>query len=136
MRPGAPQLRVARPVSDLARSEILYCHGLGLQVIDRFENHEGFDGIMLGLPGANYHFEFTRCSEHPVVPRPTDEDLVVFYIPSRPEWESACKNMIAAGFKPVASFNPYWDVRGRTFEDPDGYRVVLQNDAWGKASSD
>jgi hypothetical protein len=35
--------------------------------------------------------------------------------------------MTAAGYAPVASFNPYWDRSGRTFEDPDGYRVVLQH---------
>ena len=38
--------------------------------------------------------------------------------------------MLAAGFRSVSSANPYWDVRGRTFEDLDGYRVVLQNSAW------
>ena len=35
-----------------------------------------------------------------------------------------------AGHKPVKPFNPYWDNKGRTFEDPDGYRVVLQNAGW------
>lgn len=34
------------------------------------------------------------------------------------------------GFPTVPSFNPYWDRQGVTFEDPDGYRVVLQNAAW------
>ena len=38
--------------------------------------------------------------------------------------------MIAAGFTPVPSFNPYWDRLGRTFADRDGYRVVLQRAAW------
>jgi hypothetical protein len=38
--------------------------------------------------------------------------------------------MIVAGYEPVPSFNPYWDRAGRTFEDPDGYRVVLQNAPW------
>jgi hypothetical protein len=38
--------------------------------------------------------------------------------------------MRAAGFPPVPSFNPYWDRDGLTFEDPDGYRVVLQHGAW------
>ena len=35
-----------------------------------------------------------------------------------------------AGFDPVPSFNPYWDRDGVTFEDPDGYRIVLQKAAW------
>lgn len=25
---------------------------------------------------------------------------------------------------------PYWDRKGKTFEDPDGYRVVLQQSSW------
>jgi len=34
----------------------------------------------------------------------------------------------------VESFNPYWDVHGHTFQDLDGYRVVIQNDEWSNAS--
>ena len=52
-------------------------------------------------------------------------------------WQTASKDriamklrMLAAGFVQVASFNPYWDVHGQTFEDVDGYRVVLQNAVW------
>jgi hypothetical protein len=36
----------------------------------------------------------------------------------------------SAGHAPVAAFNPYWDRTGITFEDPDGYRVVLCRDGW------
>jgi len=109
----------------------MYCEGLGLRVVDSFENHEGFDGVMLGLSGATYHFEFTHCRAHPVAPTPTPEDLAVFYIPASAEWEAACSKMLAAGFRQVSSINPYWEVRGRTYQDPDGYRVVLQNAEWG-----
>nr|WP_276203219.1 hypothetical protein [Pseudoponticoccus marisrubri] len=38
--------------------------------------------------------------------------------------------MEAAGYDPVEAANPYWDRQGVTFEDPDGYRTVLQNAAW------
>src|SRR5574340_77165 len=54
-------LRLARPVSDLARATDMYCRGLRLRVVGRFENHEGFDGVMLGIAGSGYHFEFTYC---------------------------------------------------------------------------
>jgi YycE-like protein len=108
----------------------MYCQGLGLQVIGRFEDHEGFDGIMLGLTGASYHFEFTHRPTHPVAASPTPEDLAVFYIPKPVEWKRACANMLTAGFRQLPSFNPYWDRCGRTFEDFDGYRVVLQNAEW------
>lgn len=108
----------------------MYCRGLGLRVIASFENHDGFDGVMLGAAGADYHFEFTHCREHAVRPTPTAEDLTVFYVPSLSEWQAACASMAAAGFKQVAAFNPYWRVRGRTYADHDGYRVVLQQADW------
>lgn len=38
--------------------------------------------------------------------------------------------MVMAGFNETKSYNPYWDVVGKTFEDIDGYRVVLQNRQW------
>jgi hypothetical protein len=125
-----PQLRIARPVRDLARAETMYVAGLGLQRLGGFTDHQGFDGVMLGLPGAGYHFEFTLCRAHPVTPAPTAEDLAVFYLPEAAQWQARCAAMLAAGFRAVPSFNPYWDSQGRTFEDADGYRVVLQNAEW------
>jgi hypothetical protein len=35
--------------------------------------------------------------------------------------------MEAAGFAAVVPENSYWGRHGRTFEDADGYRIVLQN---------
>lgn len=120
------KLRIARPVSSLERSASMYRAGLGLRELGRFADHEGFDGVMLGDPALPYHFEFTHCRSHPVTPAPTAEDLAVFYIPGREEWERRCAAMLAAGFREVPPFNPYWARRGRTFEDPDRYRVVLE----------
>jgi len=128
-----PHLRIARPVSDLAHSTAMYCRGLDLHVIGGFEDHDGFDGVMLGAEGAGYHFEFTRCRTHSVAPTPTREDLMVLYLPGAGEWQAACVAMSVAGFRQVESFNPYWDARGRTFEDPDGYRVVLHQTEWSNA---
>jgi len=130
-----PHLRIARPVGDLALSTAMYCRGLGLQVIDGFADHDGFDGVMLGAEGAGYHFEFTRSRTHRVAPTPTPEDLTVLYLPGAAEWQAACAAMSAAGFRRVESANPYWDARGRTFEDPDGYRVVLHQAAWRNTGS-
>ncbi|AFY29081.1 Glyoxalase/Bleomycin resistance protein/Dioxygenase superfamily [Cyanobium gracile PCC 6307] len=125
-----PQFRLARPVTDLRRTEVLYGEGLGLTRLDHFDNHDGFDGVMLGEPGGAYHFEFTYCRTHPVAPSPTPEDLLVFFIPDRQDWLNRCETMLAAGFTAVASLNPYWERDGRTFEDHDGYRIVLQGAPW------
>jgi hypothetical protein len=125
-----PHLRIARPVSDLRRAAIMYCHGLNLTVLGSFVDHHGFDGVMLGMAGASYHFELTRHRAHPIIPRPTAEDLAIFYLPSRREWSNTCSRMSRAGFVAASAFNPYWETHGRTFEDHDGYRVVLENTRW------
>ena len=127
-------LRIARPVSDLARSVAQYTQGLGIEQLGSFIDHDGFDGTMLGTPGAGFHWEFTVCKSHPVVPAPTPEDLLVFYVPEPEAWQVRCDAMRAAGFIEVQPFNPYWARSGRTFEDPDGYRVVIQCATWGTES--
>ena len=117
-------------MSDLARTTDMYCRGLGLVVLAAFEDHDGFDGVMLGAAGADYHFEFTRHRRHPVKPSPTVEDLIVFYLPSQSEWQAACASLTDAGYETVEPFNPYWKSRGRTFRDADGYLLVLQREEW------
>lgn len=125
-----PHLRIARPVRDLERSASMYERGVGLQRLGGFADHAGFDGVMLGWPGAGWHFELTACRHHPVAPSPSVEDLVVLYLPDRAEWEAKCQRVLAAGFTEVEAFNPYWQDEGRTFADPDGYRLVLQCASW------
>ena len=127
---GTMTLRVARPTDDLEALLPFYRDGLGLTVLYRFEDHDGFDGVMLGAAEAPYHFEFTRARGHMAGKAPTRDHLLVFYIPDPEDWRRAVARMRGAGFEPVASFNPYWDQRGLTFEDPDGYRIVLQNADW------
>lgn len=129
------QLRIARPVSDLEKSVALYREGLGLEELGRFENHEGFDGVMLGHPDRSVHFEFTHCHDRPVIPSPTPEDLLVIYLPDRDDWLETCRRMLAAGFREAVAFNPYWSRRGRTFEDHDGYRVVIEQDSWPRTGA-
>jgi len=123
-------LRVARPTDQLQAIVKMYQKGLDLEVIGSFEDHQGFDGVMLGKAGLDYHFEFTHQRGHTVGKAPTRDNLLVFYIPDRTVWVARCKRMETAGFKVVSSYNPYWDRLGKTFEDLDGYRVVIQNADW------
>jgi hypothetical protein len=125
-------LRVARPTDHLEEVIGFYTEGIGLSILGSFQDHEGFDGVMLGLPGAAYHLEFTRKHGHSAGRAPTQDNLLVFYISDKQEWLNATERMAAAGYEPVASFNPYWDRLGQTYEDPDGYRVVIQNESWSR----
>ena len=45
---NTPTLRIARPSDDLSELLRFYRDGLGLTVLEQFEDHDGFDGIMLG----------------------------------------------------------------------------------------
>jgi catechol 2,3-dioxygenase-like lactoylglutathione lyase family enzyme len=125
-----PKLRVARPTDNLDALIHFYRDGLGLGILYQFENHAGFDGVMLGQEGAPYHLEFTRAHGHTAGRAPTQDHLLIFYVPDPEAWQAATARMHSAGFAPVAAFNPYWDQCGLTYEDPDGYRVVIQNGAW------
>lgn len=129
MRPNRA-FRVARPTDHLEEVVRFYRDGLGLTVIGSFADHDGFDGVILGMPGETYHLEFTRLRGHLAGRAPSADHLPVFYLPNEDDWREAVARMRDAGYEPVASFNPYWDRDGCTFEDPDGYRVVLQNAAW------
>lgn len=86
--------------------------------------------IILGHKDAPYHIEFTHAHGHHAGRAPTQDHLLAFYFADAVAWQDACARMRAAGFASVASFNPYWDKNGATFEDPDGYRVVLQSEKW------
>jgi hypothetical protein len=85
---------------------------------------------MLGHADLAYHLEFTHQRKHSVGKAPNKENLLVFYLPDAEEWRQVLDRMMMLGYEPVESYNPYWDVRGKTFEDADGYRVVLQGAAW------
>lgn len=122
-------LRIARPTDWLDEVVRFYRDGLGLRLLDSFEDHDGFSGAMLGDAQSGHHLEFTTHPEHPAGPAMSQEHLLVFYLPERSAWEEAVARLQAFGVKPVPSLNPYWDRSGLTFEDPDGYRIVLQGAA-------
>ena len=124
------QVRIARPVTHIDRSVAMYVDGLGLRVVGGFKDHAGFDGAMLQGQSRDFHLEFTHCPTRPVRPSPTDEDLLVVYITEPEPWRHRCQAMLAAGFAEVRPTNPYWEQRGRTFRDPDGYLVVIHNGTW------
>ena len=125
-----PTLRIARPTDDIDALLPFYRDGLDLEILFRFDDHAGYDGVMLGRAGAPYHFEFTRSRAHVAGRAPTQENLLIFYLPETRAWDEAIERMKRAGFQPVPALNPYWDAAGKTFEDPDGYRMVLHRACW------
>lgn len=123
-------LRVARPTDQMDAVVAFYRDGLGFPELARFHDHDGFDGVILGFPGAPYHLEFTSAHGHAAGRAPTLDNLLVLYVPDPRAWSRMIGAMARRGHHPAPSFNPYWDREGVTFEDPDGYRVVLHQGIW------
>jgi len=119
------QIRFARPTHQLDNVVAFYRDGLGLPVIGHFEKHAGYSGVMLGIPDHRMHLEFTQNDSGSPCPAPTKDNLLVLYISSAEAFRSAVNRLEERGHSAVESENPFWREHGKTFEDPDGWRVVL-----------
>jgi uncharacterized glyoxalase superfamily protein PhnB len=124
---ASAHIRIARPTNNISALLPFYRDGLGFDVLFTFAGHEGFDGVLLGHRGSGYHLEFTSNADHDAGRAPTPDNLLVFYLSDKEDYHKAVRRMEEAGCQAVTSFNPYWDRCGKTFEDLDGYRVVLAN---------
>ena len=120
-------MRVARPTDNLEKTTKMYADGLGFEVLGGFDGHGDFSGRMLGHPKHHYHLEFTTHSKEKAGRAPTLENILVYYVPDDIEFAGAIDRISSSGFKKVDSFNPYWEGGAQTFEDVDGYRVVINN---------
>ncbi len=134
LAPVTAVVRIARPCSDLAAARRFYVDALGLTVLAEFADHEGFDGLIVGEPGARWHLELVH-ERDVAVARPSVEDLLVFYLPEPGAFAARKACMASHDYPSVTSHNPYWDRDGVTFEGPDGYRVVLTRRAWPGAGT-
>jgi hypothetical protein len=118
-------VRFARPTDRLVDVLRFYEEGLGLRRIDSFEDHAGYSGVVLGLPGEEVHLELTTHEAGSPGPAPTRDNLLVLYLTDRGAMAEIDARMRSLGHEPVEPENPYWS-SDLTFEDPDGWRVVLR----------
>ncbi|AMO84924.1 hypothetical protein B857_01299 [Solibacillus isronensis B3W22] len=121
------QFRIARPTDQLEQIERFYCEGLGLKKLGGFKGHRGYTGIMIGLPDASNHLEFTEHVDGSPCPAPTEDNLLVFYMPNVKQIQTAQSRLANMGYDEVPPENPYWAEKGVTIADPDGWRIVLMN---------
>jgi len=124
---NAVQYRIARPTNQLERVVEFYKNALGLRELGSFKNHEGFDGVMLGLPDASHHLEFTQQVDGEEIPEPTTENLLVFYFDTPQKYAQAVNRMKNMSIPSVEPQNPYWAGKSHTYEDPDKWRIVFFN---------
>ena len=120
------QVRVARPTDRLDEVVRFYRDGLGLPELFRFDEHDGYSGVMLGLPGSQYHLEFTHHRDGSPGDAPTEDNLLVLYFDERDAVNEVAARLATVGGQTVEAENPFWPANGGvTVEDPDGWRVVL-----------
>jgi catechol 2,3-dioxygenase-like lactoylglutathione lyase family enzyme len=128
-RSPVTQVRIARPTDRLAEVVRFYGDALGLEQIASFEGHAGYEGVMLALPGRRDHLEFTHHQSGSPCPAPTKDNLLVFYVDEEGSFLEMAARLRRHGHEPLEPENPYWAEKGLTFEDPDGWRVVLMQAA-------
>ena len=122
----AVQLRVARHTERLGELVRFYRDGMGLVEIGGFRDHDGYDGVFLEVPGSGAHLELTAGGGHGA-PVPHSESLLVLYLGDERAVQAASTRL---GIDPVRPANPYWAEHGTTFQDPDGFNVVLVPAQW------
>ncbi|HEU0165588.1 MAG TPA: VOC family protein, partial [Thermomicrobiales bacterium] len=88
-------------------------------------DHKGYDGLILGMPDGSCHLEFTHHRDGSPAPIPSRDSLLVFYLLARDQLDQVVARFHAYGHREVEPENPWWANDGHTFEDPDGWRVVL-----------
>jgi catechol 2,3-dioxygenase-like lactoylglutathione lyase family enzyme len=126
---AAVQVRVARPTRDLERACAFYRDAVGLPVLSSFADHEGYSGVILGVPDATHQLELVFHID--VEPSPTPEDQLVLYLGSGVAVADRAAAIEAAGHEPRLPPNPYWAREGASaFVDPDGYWLILSPDRW------
>ncbi len=120
------KLRVARHTDDLEKIKAFYIDILEFELLGSFENHDNYDGIFIGKSDLHWHFEFTKSNKK--AKHIFDEDdILVLYPVSILEYNKLISNLLNNNISTINSKNPYWDVNGKMFLDPDGYRIVISN---------
>lgn len=122
----AIQVRVARHTERLDELVRFYRDGLGLAELGGFRDHDGYDGVFLEVPGTDTHLELTAGGAQGA-PLPHPESLLVLYLGSEEAVRSVSERV---GVDPITPVNPYWGEHGTTFQDPDGFGVVLVPERW------
>ncbi|MFD2042958.1 VOC family protein [Ornithinibacillus salinisoli] len=123
----AAQIRIARPTDKFDEVIDFYEKGVGLPRVGDFQGHRGYTGVIFGLPDHSYQLEITKHVTGSPCPAPTKDNLLVFYIPNKQEVDTVANRLLDMGYQEVEAENPYWQEKGITIEDPDGWRIVLMN---------
>jgi hypothetical protein len=118
------EFRLARHTNQLETIINFYAHILGFKVLGDFQAHDGYDGVFIGLPGENWHLEFTSTNEA-VVHHWDEDDLMVFYPDTMNSYQQILTSLHSNEVMEKIPKNPYWRINGKLFKDPDGFGIIV-----------
>lgn len=118
------KFRSARHTNNLYPIITFYTEILGLSVLGEFKDHDGYDGVFIGAPDADWHLEFTTSTEL-AQHEPDEDDLLVFYPASADEYTAITERFAKHNIPTAEPKNPYWKVNGTLYKDPDGFGVMI-----------
>ena len=121
------QFRYARHSQDINKLIEFYTSILNFEVLGVFKNHDGYDGVFLGLKDENWHLEFTKNGEKPQSTFDED-DALVFYPKTQKSFDEILVNLKKFDIPLLEPKNPYWKNKGFCFEDSDGYKIIVSTE--------
>ena len=114
-------VRFARATSALEECRRFYAEVVGLEVLHEFHDHDGYDGVVLGLPDQSVQLELIRFRGHEA--EPDAENALVLYVEDS---GAALRSRLAGDVELLVPENPYWSRLGAfAIADPDGCQVLL-----------
>jgi hypothetical protein len=102
---------------------VAFYRDVGFPKLASFKDHDGFDGVILEVPGTGTQLELTTGKSHaPSTAHP--ESLLVLYLDSQEEVDALAKRF---ALPPVVPGNPYWQKNATVYagSDPDGFQLLL-----------
>lgn len=115
-------VRFARASAALDECRRFYEQLLGLEVLAEFRDHDGYDGVVLGLPDVSVQLELIRLGGHDAS-APDPENALVLYLE---DGGAALRSRLPHDVELLIPDNPYWSRLGAfAIVDPDGWQVLV-----------
>ena len=121
------EFRYARHTQKIESLIYFYTSVLNFEILGKFENHDGYDGVFLGIKGENWHLEFTENGEKQLSVFDED-DVLVFYPKTKESYDAILENLKKFEVPLLEPKNPYWRDKGVCFEDCDHYKIIISKE--------
>ncbi|MCA1778881.1 MAG: VOC family protein [Xanthomonadaceae bacterium] len=118
--------RIVRPTDKFDKIVEFYRSGLGLDIISSFRDHDGYNGVMLGLPAYPYHLEIIERQGGDANINSNKDNLLVFYFEDHSAITRIESQLNAMGYPTLPAKNPWWNDHDAVYiEDADQWGIVL-----------